>query len=48
MTEAVLARVVERSLYWLTTSGLRVVLIGVVMLVLLTVIRRLTGKQAAL
>ncbi|MGE3154390.1 MAG: mechanosensitive ion channel family protein [Nitrospiraceae bacterium] len=44
MTEAVLARVVERSLYWLTTSGLRVVLIGVVMLVLLTVIRRLTGK----
>jgi small conductance mechanosensitive channel len=44
MTEAVLAPVVERSLYWLTTSGLRVVLIGVVMLVLLTVIRRLTGK----
>ncbi|MEX5215391.1 MAG: mechanosensitive ion channel family protein [Nitrospiraceae bacterium] len=44
MTETVLARVVERSLYWLTTSGLRVVLIGVVMLVLLTVIRRLTGK----
>lgn len=44
MTEAVLAPVVERSLYWLTTSGLRVVLIAVVMLVLLTVIRRLTGK----
>jgi small conductance mechanosensitive channel len=44
MTEAVLARVVERSLYWLTTSGLRVVLISVVMLVLLAVIRRLTGK----
>lgn len=44
MTETVLARVVERAVYWLTTSGFRVVLIGVVMLVLLTAIRRLTGK----
>ncbi len=48
MTASLLARFFDRSIDWLTTSGLRVLLIGVGLVILLSLVKRATARLRAL
>lgn len=48
MTASLLARFFDRSFDWLTTSGLRVLLIGIGMIILLSLFNRVTARLRAI
>ena len=44
MTESLFTQILDRSLEWLSTSGLRMVMITIVMMVLLAILKRAMGR----